>query len=224
MLFLAIVCGFMAESFREKITNKENERHYIENLLIDLQKDTTEIAFTNKFQRYVYDNLDKLSQIPMDRLKNFNTQDTFHHYFLIPYSFLHYFEQRNNTITQLKAGGFNLITGKGVIDSITNLYSYYEMIRHNNQYLDVNYRDLLHIGQQTMKLEKIYPFIDDPSLNEFLQNTEVFIKYDKPLLQQLYNVIGYSKASIINYIGFTEELKGITERLILFLKNKYHIE
>jgi len=57
-----------------------------------------------------------------------------------------------------------------------------------------------------------------------LQNTEVFIKYDKALLQQLYNVIGYSKASIENYIGFTEEYKKMTKNLMLYLKNKYHIK
>jgi len=224
MLFLAIVCGFMAENYREKISNKENELHYIHNLIIDLKKDTAEVAFVNNFAQEIYYRLNKLSQIPINRLKNFNTQDTFYHYFLMPYSFTYYFVQRNNTISQLKAGGFNLIGDKEVVDSISNLYSFYEAIKINNEYMDVNYRDLLHTGQQTMKLETLPSFPNDPSLNEFLQNTEVFMRYEKPLLQQLYNVIGYCKASIINYMEFTKEYKIMAERLIIYLTDKYHIK
>lgn len=224
MLFLAIVCGFMAENFREKISIKENELHYINNLIIDLKKDTTEIVQVNNFQNEIYSRLDKLSHIPIDRLRNFNTQDTFYHHFLKPYSFVYYFIQRNNTISQLKAGGFNLVEDKEVIDSITSLYSFYESIRSNNEYMDANYRELSQIGRKTIKLENIPSFFDDPVFNEVLQNKEVFIEYSRPVLQQLYNVIAFSKASILNYTAYTEEYKRLAGRVILYLKEKYHLK
>lgn len=44
MIFIAVTLGFFAENIRERISNNEKERHYIENLIKDLEKDSTYIT------------------------------------------------------------------------------------------------------------------------------------------------------------------------------------
>src|SRR3954464_3259199 len=40
MIFLAVTLGFIAENVRETISNHEQEKHYVESFLHDLQQDT----------------------------------------------------------------------------------------------------------------------------------------------------------------------------------------
>src|SRR5436190_21912796 len=45
MLFLAVFCGFLAENWREEITESKRERQYISSMIEDLKQDT---AMLNK--------------------------------------------------------------------------------------------------------------------------------------------------------------------------------
>ena len=223
MLFLAVFCGFMAENYREKLSNREKEQHYIENLLADLKKDTTEIGQVVAFLKDAYNRLDNASKIPIDRLKDFNAQGRFYHYLLVPYSFQYYFTQSNNAISQLRAGGFNLISNRNVIDSVYNLYSFYEAIIVNNEWLDDNAKELNKQVRRIMKITRVPAFINDFMISVIPQNEEIFIHHDRIMIQELYNLIAFHKASLMNYIGYVMEYRRITERLIRYLKNEYTI-
>ncbi|TAL44322.1 MAG: hypothetical protein EPN92_08995, partial [Chitinophagaceae bacterium] len=117
MLFLAVFCGFLAENYRETVVNKEKAHHYIQNMVADLKEDTADVNFAIYYQQLWVNHLDSGLQIPIDRLKDLNTQDSFYYHFLPFYSWIQTFIQNDNTITQLKTGGFNLIRNEKVVDS-----------------------------------------------------------------------------------------------------------
>jgi hypothetical protein len=125
MLFLAVFCGFLAENYRETIVNKEKAHHYIQNMVADLKEDTADANFAIYYQQVWTDHLDSALQIPVDRLRDINVQDTFYYHFLPYYCWLQLFVQNDNTITQLKTGGFNFIRNEEVVDSINIVYNFY---------------------------------------------------------------------------------------------------
>src|SRR5450631_853148 len=46
MIFLAVTMGFLAESLRENLNDKEKEKEYISSLVHNLQQDTTNLKYT----------------------------------------------------------------------------------------------------------------------------------------------------------------------------------
>jgi len=134
MLFVAVFCGFLAENYRETIINKEKAHHYIQNMVADLKADTAYLNFSIYYQQLWSDHLDSAFQIPIERLKDINSQDTFYYHFLPYYCWLQPFIQNDNTITQLKAGGFNLIRNEEVVDSINLVYNFFRGLQFATDY------------------------------------------------------------------------------------------
>ena len=114
MLFLAVFCGFLADNYRESLVNKEKERHYLQNMIVDLKADTADLNFDIYYQQLWYNHLDTALKIPPEQLKDVNKQDTFFYHFLPYYKWMQPFLQNDNTITQLRSGGFNLIKDEHV--------------------------------------------------------------------------------------------------------------
>src|SRR3954467_2858967 len=77
MLSLAVFCGFLAENFRESLVNKEKAQHYMESMAADLKADIIGFDTTVYYTQLWYDHLDTAMKIPIDRLRNINSQDTF---------------------------------------------------------------------------------------------------------------------------------------------------
>src|SRR5688572_5591847 len=77
MLFLAVFCGFMAENFREHLIIKEKAHNYLKNLVADLKTDSARLNDDLYYQGLWYNHLDSALNIPIERLQDINTQDTF---------------------------------------------------------------------------------------------------------------------------------------------------
>jgi hypothetical protein len=154
MLFLAVFCGFLAENYRETIVNKEKAHHYIQNMVADLKADTADLNFSIYYQQLWCDHLDSALQVRIDRLKDINTQDTFYYHFLPFYCWIQTFIQNDNTITQLKAGGFNLIRNEKVVDSINLVYNYYRGVKFATDYNITCYWDIVRKAQELMNLPR----------------------------------------------------------------------
>src|SRR5437667_1560600 len=71
MLFLAVFCGFLAENWREHITEHEREKVLMKSMLKDLQADTTIFSGTMKGISLINAHIDSL--IPL--LSNNNNLD-----------------------------------------------------------------------------------------------------------------------------------------------------
>jgi len=224
MLFLAVFCGFLAESYRETIVNKEKAHHYIQNLVADLKADTADVNFAIYYNQLWSDHLDSALQIPIGRLKNINSQDTFFYHFLPFYNWLQIFIQNDNTITQLRAGGFNLIRNEKVVDSINHVYNFYRNVSFNNNYMNTCTWDIIRKAQELMEMPTPFLTIEENIPKQVLQNKEVFIKYDMPAIHQLYSMIRNSKGALATSILYERQYREKAERLLRYLQKEYHLD
>jgi hypothetical protein len=152
MIFLAVTMGFFAESYREYFVNKEKEEHYIQNLISDLHADTADLNRSMHYQELQINMLGHALEIPIERLTDINTQDTFFHQIFLFYSLVPTFSPSTNAISQLKAGGFNIMRNEDVRDSINYLYQKYDVVEFNTRYDETNYWDVAHKMQSFMHL------------------------------------------------------------------------
>ena len=225
MLFLAVFLGFVAENIRETSVNKEKEIHYMQNMVADLKADTTDLNFAIYYQQLWSNHLDSALQIPIERLGNINTQDTFFYHFFPYYSWMQPFIQNDNNITQLRAGGFNLIRSENTIDSINLVYNFYKSaVKFGVDFNIACYWDVVHKAQQLMNLPTPSATIDEVVPKRFLQNTQIFIQYDKPGIQQLYSMMTNATGTLLNTILSEKQYLARVERLIIYLENKYQLK
>ncbi len=225
MIFLAVSLGFFAENIREKIVENKKEHHYIQNLVADLKKDTVDVNLALYFQKLISKKIDSSLRIPVDRLKNISSQDTFYHHFLFYYTFTHVFYQNNNTIAQLKtAGGFSVIKKENVIDSISDLSNFYDRyVKLNGDYYITASWDVIHAAQPIMVLMD-EPFdADDSVLTVIPKNIQLFTSLDKTQIQKLYNTIVAEQGNLMGYVILEKEYKRKAKRLINYLKKEYHM-
>ena len=224
MLFLAVFCGFLAENFRETLVNKEKAQHYIQNMVADLKADTADANFAIYYQQLWCNHLDSALQVPIDRLKDINTQDTFFYHFLPFYCWMQPFIQNDNTITQLKAGGFNLIRNEKVVDSINLVYNFYRGVKFANDFDITCYWDIVHKAQALMDLPAPPATIEENIPKHILQNKEIFFQYDKPAIHQLYSMITNAKGSLVTTIVSEKQYREKAERLLIYLQKEYHLD
>jgi hypothetical protein len=224
MLFLAVFCGFLAENYRETVVNKEKAHHYIQNMVADLKADTADLNFSIYYQQLSSDHLDSALLVPIDRLKDINTQDTFYYHFLPFYCWIQIFIQNDNTITQLKAGGFNLIRNEKVVDSINLVYNFYRGLKFGTDFNLVCYWDVARKAQELMDLPTPPKTIEENISKPVLQNKEVFIKYDMPSIHQLFSMIRNGKGSLETTILFEKQYREKAERLLNYLQKEYHLD
>jgi len=124
MLFLAVFCGFLAENWREHITEHEREKVLMKSMLKDLQADTTIFSGTMKGISLINAHIDSL--IPL--LSNNNNLDkkATEIYQQEVWANLYYkLIYTDRTIEQLKnSGNFRLIRNSLVSDAIIQYDGY----------------------------------------------------------------------------------------------------
>jgi len=224
MIFLAVTLGFFAESFREHLVNKEKENHYIQSLISDLGADTLGLHYNLMFERLQYEMLDSALKIPIEKLGDLNVQDTFFHYVFLYYSLPAEFNQQENAIMQLRAGGFNIISNSSVIDSINYTYSWLDMLKANLKYFQSGYFDFAHAAQNIMCLPKPAATYGDSSLTIIPKNKEIFFANSNVEKERLYNIIRNSSGSFKTDMIEKKQASKMATSLIVYLQKQYHLK
>ena len=66
--------------------------------------------------------------------------------------------------------------------------------------------------------------IEENIPKQVLQNKEVFIKYDKPAIHQLYSMIRNAKGALATSILYEKQYSEKAERLLRYLQEEYHLD
>jgi hypothetical protein len=226
MIFLAVTLGFIAEGFRESLVKHEKEKHYITSILADLKKDTADLSLGYPFQHWLLDKMDNVLKLPVEKIRDIPTQDTFYRNFAIFYASAWVFVQNNNTVTQLKnAGGFSVFHNQRVIDSISATDNYYEAwLKLNADTYLKSYEKTADLATQLIRLPVPPASLNDSSFMEVSDHTEVFIQYNRILLEQLYSNIRFQKGALLFYIECEKEYGQKVIQLIKFLQKEYYLK
>lgn len=117
MLFLAVFCGFLAESFREHQVEHQREKQYMLTMLEDLKSDTAFINYTINELNVVKNSIDSVTGAIHLPAANTDLNKVYRHIFK---AFDYYsFRYNDRTISQLKSSGnFRLIRNKEVANKI----------------------------------------------------------------------------------------------------------
>jgi hypothetical protein len=224
MIFLAVTLGFFAESFREHLANKEKENHYIQSLISDLRADTLGLHYDLIYERLQYRMLDSALEIPIEKLGDPNVQDTFFHYVFLYYSLPEGFNQQENAILQLRAGGFNIISNSSAIDSINHTYSLLDLLKTNLKFFESGYFDFAHAAQNIMRLPKPAATPHDSSITIIPKNKEIFFVNTDVEKERLYNVIRNSAGSFKTDMIEKKQASKMATSLIVYLQKQYRLK
>jgi hypothetical protein len=226
MIFLAVTLGFFAESYREYLSNRSKEKEYMESMMQDLKRDTVVLNSTIAFQKTIYNKIDSALEIPVEELPHIDAQDSFYHFFVYFYSWVSAFTRIDNTVTQLKnAGGFSLLQNKQVKDSITELNSFYEReLEPDKNIYTGRWQRIDEFAMQLIILPKAPSDINDPLYSAYPHHVELFTRYDKPLLQQLYSFIRFEQSDIEINLYDESRYKKMATNLIKLIKQNYNIK
>ena len=119
MIFLAVTMGFLAESLRENISDKEKEKEYISSFIDNLKKDTVDCAAVIRENQDKLDKLKKLIALSKANIRDTGVRRSLYRYTFQSVGFYSVFRSSDATMLQLKnSGGLRLIRKDHVADSI----------------------------------------------------------------------------------------------------------
>ncbi|HEX3386213.1 MAG TPA: hypothetical protein VHS53_13530 [Mucilaginibacter sp.] len=225
MIFLAVFMGFIAESLREHIGDREREKLYMESLVTDLKLDTTVLGNAAKSKEARMLAIDSVlqyfranrnaKQVPVSTFRQMRRAqwDMF---------FIHH----SGTIDQLRnSGGLRLIREKQVVDPIEH---YYQTVQRSES------RNAMYFANQQASdalTEKLWDAFDNIKYNQD------YIFAHKPLpdtgsvaLNTVYvneylnNLLRVKWITFSDRANYTVELKNNAAQLIALIKKTYKLE
>jgi hypothetical protein len=225
MIFLAVTLGFFAENLREHTVNNEKEKHYVERLSADLRKDTIRLNYLIDQQEVLLGKMDHVLKMNSDSINEPSVQRSFYSNFVYFYSWVPVFERTESTITQLKtAGGFNVINKPSLIDSVSSLDNYYDLMKYNNDWYIKSCESVISVADQFIIVHKMPVEFTDTAFSLLPQGTKIFSNYDTRLTAQLFNKIRIEQ-SMLDLIVFLERnYKTKSANVLSLLKKEYNLE
>jgi hypothetical protein len=222
MIFLAVFLGFIAENVREGLGNHKREKEYIQSMIQDLQRDTSNLTTTiagyeNKDKRFdtVFALYPALTSgyngtliNNLQRVQNFPD-----------------FVYTDRTIQQLKnSGGMSLIKDKKAADAIIEYDSKMRELDKDMPILIEFFNTVVKSWQEIFSTEAISKdeMQTDAQVNNRSKN--YLLKSDKATLGRFYNELKAFRSSCRSIRHEEEFLKQDAESLIILLKKEYHLK
>ena len=224
MLFLAVFCGFIAESEREHMVEHQREKQYMRSMLEDLYSDATTI-------KRVYDRasvqirfIDSL--IELGNHSSIMDADVSKLYLLQGKTtrFLNiHFE--DGTSSQLKnAGGMRLIRNDKVSSSIRQYWDHIETVYRVRDRLELAGENIADVSSRIF-YNNFFVFPKDPLdiVNEIKPGAK-FINDDPRLIAEYINRVHTKSLRTRIYLTELEQADSAANLLITLIKKEYHLE
>jgi len=216
MIFFAVSMGFLAENFREHITNTEKEHEYVNSLIHNLEQDKIDITSTICDNQKKLIDLDSLLSILSNNILNPENKKSLYKYSRMV-SFYSSFASNDATMTQLKnAGGFQYIRKNHIADSISR---YDEVIRSIDA-AEAPYSKAINDAVNAMSEFLLFKVWKDTLYfkNGIATNKELPLLSDDPKkINMLYNKISLERGWTQNYLDNLQDKLPFTLRLINLL-------
>ena len=224
MLFLAVFLGFLADNFRDTLTERSLEKEYVQSLLEDIEIDKIKIRETMDFNTYRITRLDTLSNLCFTYEQHHDDEALYTFYdglngdpvFFIP---------NEQTLTQLHhSNGLRLLSSKTVVKAILQYeYRKQELKRQQADYEYV-YRQSTRMGlhlfnQRPFKEKEVYrkrtgQIYDEPIRDSLLSN-EIL------LITEFANTLYLYQGNVRYYNVMLEDAWASADALTQQLKKAY---
>jgi len=221
MIFLAVTMGFLAESLREHMSDKEKETGYIESLVKNLKEDTVNISAAitenkTKLQKLIAlegytakDFADTAKRIEIYKLQSFAI------------GFYSEFKSSDATMQQLKnSGGLQYIQKDHVADSIVNYDNEIKII-YAAENLYVSASDVAILATDDIFDKTVYYDTAYVKNGGFTGKAPPLLSTDPIKIKQVMNRVDYEIGATRNYIYNLELRLPVAERLIAYLQKEY---
>jgi hypothetical protein len=227
MIFLAVMTGFFAESYREHLSDNAKEYEYMESLVRDLAADTLALkaGFPVKEARILaidsvfvfFESHAEPATIPFNVYRNIRRA-----------WWDRLYTRNTGTINQLRnAGGLRLIRKTGVRDSLASYdwlwerLGYYKDVYSANQQLQgamieklVNANDVMRSYRLNSAGKQSYPSLAESS----------FIRINTVYLNEYLNFLGRQKITTAQDEDKYKQLEKKAVGLIKMIKKEYDLE
>lgn len=224
MLFLAVLCGSLAEYGLEHKIENDREETFIETMISDLEEDTAVLgASIIQFKQKGIE-LDSLTLLLNASNKESNGSALY--YYGRATSRFDFFTSEDRTIQQMKnSGAFRLVRNNNAAAGISKYYS--EM---NGVYLLQNNTNDLAMEYRTIAYTIFDPVVFETMVNDETKNVITrpvgnpsLIPHDKSAVVRLGSTLHYIKGSqLVLYNRYIQLHKKATD-LIELLKEEYHL-
>lgn len=225
MIFLAVTLGFMAESLREHISDKEKEREYIVSFVNNLKVDTM------RWQEAIRDNQEKIDRLKqLMSLVNQNLSDTAVRRRIYENSntvgFYSIFESNDATMMQLKnAGGLRLIHRKGVADSLAEYDNSVKAIYAAATLYNTASDAAVAAKQELLDYTIFYDTVFYRNKHWVATRAQLpFLTEDPKKIHWIFNKIDYEIDGTRNYVNNLREKLPFAIRLLAYLKKEYDLD
>jgi hypothetical protein len=230
MIFLAVTLGFFAENIREYFSDSQKEKQYIRSLYEDLKADTTRIFFLIKYDDEkinVLNNMEACYDIVSRNLKATSCMGL-----LIKYSKTNRaFQLTDRTLRQLaNAGGYRLLE-KEDADSIIayeSLFRQYANFESTSfQQAQDNVRNTLNVlvdFKVNASLQGASTMQQAIDTSKGIPNGSLLFSGDRALLNKWFNELAVYRRITNAQKNILSSLKATATNLIIYYKNKHHIE
>jgi hypothetical protein len=224
MIFLAVTMGFLAESLRENLSDKEKEKEYITSFVRNLQQDTTNLRYTISDNQRKGRGLDSLIHLSFKNLGEPANSQLLYRYCRRYVGFYSAFISDDATMLQLKnSGGLRFVKHSHIADSIAQ----YDLEMRAIYLAESPYSKAIDGALTAMQELLIYTLQEDTA---YYKNG-VFTNKDLPLLtddqkkiQIFFNKISDERGWTQNYINNLQARLPFTIRLIKYLKEQYGLD
>ena len=228
MIFLAVSLGFIAENLRERISDSNKEKEYIESMVQDLKGDT---AKANRSIKGTTRQIHGMDTLEMLLQPDVNTSDSA--VFICYRQGESLFDEHTinfstRTITQLfSTGNMRLIKDHAVSDSISAYYADVRDVDAQKAYYIQFFQKCLAIFPEIYEFDSYHTKInaEDKLISPPLTYGKYHITNTNPEeLKKMKSTLDITKAVIASYRYDIMQLQKQAVSLLKFLKKKYDLE
>ncbi|HLX90762.1 MAG TPA: hypothetical protein VKR32_03715 [Puia sp.] len=224
MIFVAVMLGFLAESLRENISDREKEREYISSFIRNLESDTSVLASVIGENEWKGRGLDSLKALAKKNMNDQETRRSFYHLVARYTSYYSAFISYDATMMQLKnSGGLRFIRKQHVADSIAT----YDLAVRDINYSQVPYgkaiNDVMDAAQELLD-DNVYEDSTYFKDGYFTGKPLPLLSKDPDRVRVFFNKISYEQGWTNNYVSTLQKWYPFAVRLISYLKKAYGFE
>ena len=223
MLFLAVFCGFIAESEREHMVEHQREKQYMRSMLEDLYSDATTIKRVHDRASVQIRFIDSL--IELGNHSSIMDADVSKLYLLQGKTtrFLNiHFE--DGTSSQLKnAGGMRLIRNEKVNNSIRQYWDHIETLYRVRDRLELAGENIADVSSRIFYNSYFIPTDDPLEFDSPIKPGAKFIYDDPRLIAEYINRVATKLLRTKIYLGELKDANKVADDLIELIQKEYQV-